>query len=80
MKIVIIILALMIVLQKYYSDKAIKHLERRLQAQEIISSQLVNSTSELLDIDKLIIDGMIRQIVAEMRAASDDQESLNPES
>ena len=79
MKIALILLALMVVLLKHSTDKAINNLEARLRLEQQINAELIKSTKELLSMDQLIVNGMIKPIVSELRKLNNEKPSQSVE-
>lgn len=79
MKIALILLALMVVLLKHSTDKAIDNLEARLRLEQQINAELIKSTKELLSVNQLIVNGMIKPIVSELRKLNNEKPSQSVE-
>lgn len=79
MKIALILLALMVVLLKHSTDKAIDNLEARLRLEQQINAELIKSTKELLSMNQLIVNGMIKPIVSELRKLNNEKPSQSVE-
>lgn len=69
----------MVVLLKHSTDKAIDNLEARLRLEQQINAELIKSTKELLSMNQLIVNGMIKPIVSELRKLNDEKPSQSVE-
>ncbi len=78
--VILLLLAFMIILQKYQSDKRINQLESQLHIQSKINSELIKSTTELLTIDRIIVNNMVKPLVNEVSNLTTKIENVQSQS
>lgn len=78
MEIAILLLAVMVVLQQYLNDKESKKLQAQIKAVNLVNSELITTTEELLKIDNLIVNEMIRPLAKEVQTLEARVEELCP--
>ena len=73
--IMVLVLGFMIILHKYYTDKEILQLKRKLKEESKVTAELIDTTREVLRMQNLTVNGMIRPMAHKLNELASKLES-----